>query len=166
MFNNIRDEILRLNSDVNDVVNCEKARKLKKKLLCIGLPMAIIGFLGLFTCFVLFATAGFDAFGPNGFTNRIIIPFILFLPFGFVGMIGASITSLAMKIVVIGYGTNFVDQAKGNRCPKCGDVVETNELFCTKCGTPLQLKCPKCGMINDYKNDFCKNCGEKLKTSD
>ena len=80
MFKNLQETIHALNADVKNVANCEKAKRLRKKLLSIGLPLAIGGFVGVFVCFILFATAGFDAFGPNGFTARIIVPFVLFLP--------------------------------------------------------------------------------------
>ena len=56
MYNNLRGTINDLNSDVKNVANCEKAHKLRKKLFSIGLPMAIIGFAGVLTCFILFAT--------------------------------------------------------------------------------------------------------------
>ena len=71
LFSGLGDEIKALNSDVKNVANCERAKKLRRKLLSIGLPMAIIGFAGVFTCFVLFATAGFSGFNENGFTAKI-----------------------------------------------------------------------------------------------
>lgn len=163
MFKGLRDEIVRLNSDVSNVANCEKAKKLRKKLLGIGLPIAIIGFVGVFVCFVLFATAGFDAFGEGGgFTARVLVPFILFIPCGVLGGIGASIASLGFKIVVTGYTTNLVDSVVGNNCPNCSDRVEGGEMFCSKCGTPLKKTCTKCQHINNGKNEYCEKCGEKL----
>jgi hypothetical protein len=80
MFKNLQESIKALNADVKNVANCEKAKKLRKKLLTIGLPLAIGGYLGVFICFALFATAGMNAFGPNGFTARVMIPFLLFIP--------------------------------------------------------------------------------------
>ena len=163
MFKNLNETIIALNKGVKNVANCEKAKKLRKKLLSIGLPLAIGGFLGLFVCFVLFATAGFDAFGPDGFTARIIVPFVLFLPCGIIGGIGSMITSFGLKIVIAGYTTNLIDETIGNNCPTCGDAINSEMLFCSKCGTKLKNECSNCKHINHHKNDFCEKCGTKLK---
>lgn len=162
MFKNLQETIKSLNADVKDVTNCEKAKKLRKKLLSIGLPMAIGGFLGVFICFVLFATAGFGAFGENGFTARIIVPFVLFIPCGCIGGIGAVITSLGLKIVITGYTTNLIDEVVGNNCPDCGETINPEMNFCSKCGAKVRKECPNCKHINNHKNDFCEKCGTKL----
>ena len=162
MFKGLRDEIITLNADVKNVANCEKAKKLKKKLLLIGLPLAIIGFGGLFTCIVLFATAGSSAFGENGFTARVIVPFVLIIPFAIVISIGLSLSSLAFKIIITGYTTDLADSVVGNKCSNCGDEITDGEMFCGKCGQPVRKQCPKCQHINDVKNKFCERCGEKL----
>ena len=162
MFENLNETIKALNADVNNVTNCEKAKKLRKQLLSIGLPMAICGFLGVFICFALFATAGFDAFGPNGFTARLMIPFLFFLHFAVVGMIGAKLASLGLKIVVTGYTTNLINETIGNNCPNCGETLDSEKIFCSKCGTKVRKECPKCQHINDYKSEFCCKCGTKL----
>lgn len=164
MFNNLRDTIKELNADVNNVANCEKAKALRKKLLIIGLPMAILGFLGVFVCFVLFATAGFDAFDPNGgFTARVMVPFILFLPCGAVGGIGAQIAALGFKIVVTGYTSNLINETVGNNCPNCGATITSETHFCPKCGTQIKAECPSCHHVNSVKNDFCEKCGTRLR---
>lgn len=162
MFKNLENTIKSLNSDINNVANCEKAKKLRKKLLSIGLPLAIIGFLGAFACFILFATAGFSAFNNNGFSLRIIIPFALFLPLGFIGMIGIIIASYGFRIVVTGYTTNLIDEVVGNNCPNCGDKVEDGEIYCNKCGSPVKKLCSNCNYVNNIKNSYCEKCGTKL----
>ena len=48
MFKNLRETIMTLNADVNNVANSEKATNLRRKLLRKGIPMAIGGFLGVF----------------------------------------------------------------------------------------------------------------------
>ena len=163
MFRGLTEEIKELNSDVNNVANCEKAKKLRKKLLSIGLPLAIIGFGGAFACFVLFATAGFGAFKANGgFSARVLVPFILFLPCGVLGGFGSAIASLGFKIVVTGYTTKLIDETVGNNCPKCGDKISADEIFCSKCGYQLRKECPNCKAINSHNDKFCKKCGKEL----
>lgn len=162
MFKNLQETINALNADVKNIANCEKAKKLRKKLLAIGLPVAIGGFLGLFICFALFITAGMNAFGPNGFTARVMVPFLLFIPCGVVGAIGASIASLGFKIVVTGYTTNLINETVGNNCPNCGETISSEMLFCSKCGTKVRKDCSNCKHINNHKSDYCEKCGTKL----
>ena len=162
IFSGLTEEIKSLNSNVKDVTNCERARNLRKKLLTIGLTMAIVGFLGVFICFILFATAGFSGFDKNGFTARLLVPFILFVPCGIVGGIGARIATLGFKIVVVGYTTNLIDEAVGNNCPKCGDKITQDEIFCSNCGCKIKVECPDCKTINTHKDKFCKKCGKNL----
>ncbi len=163
MFKNLQETIKALNADVKNVANCEKAKKLRKKLLSIGMPLAICGFLGVFVCFVLFATAGFKAFKPNGgFTARILVPFILIIPCAAIGGIGSTLTSLGLKIVITGYTTNLIDEAVGNNCPNCGETITEETQFCTKCGTKVRKTCSQCKHVNNYKDKYCEKCGNKL----
>ena len=163
MFKNLQETIKALNADVKNVANCEKAKKLRKKLLTIGLPLAIGGFLGVFICFALFATAGMNAFGPNGFTARRLGPFWLFMPCGVVGAIGSMIASLGFKIVVTGYTTNLINETVGNNCPNCGETINSEMIFCSKCGSKVKNECSNCKHINSHKSDYCEKCGTKLK---
>ena len=162
MFKNLADEIKALNSDVKNAATSERAKKLRKKLLSIGLPLAIIGFVGVFTCFVLFATAGFDAFDEHGFTARVLVPFFLIIPCAFIGSIGAAISSLGFRIVVVGYTSDLIDETVGNNCPNCGDKISPDEIFCSNCGYQLKKECPLCKTINSHKDKFCKKCGKEL----
>ena len=130
-FNGINEEIKALNSDVNNVANSERAKKLRKKLLSIGLPMAIIGWLGVFVCMAVAAISGFSGALMYGPSAGEIIAFVLFMPCGFVGVIGVSIASYGFKIVVTGYATQLIDETVGNVCPKCGDKIDKDEIFCS-----------------------------------
>ena len=161
MFNGLRNEIAELNSDINNVANSKKAKKLRKRLLTIGLILAILGFGGLFTCFTLFVVNSVtnDSFGPG---PGIIIPFILFAPSGFVGGIGMMIFHLGLSIVITGYTSNLINETITLKCPECGDPISKDELFCTKCGHKLRNQCSKCGYINEPNDKFCAKCGNEL----
>ena len=162
MFEGLKEEIRLLNSDVNNVANSEKAKELRNKLLKIGIPLAIIGFGGSFLCFVLFGTVGFMSLDASGFNGAILIPFFLMIPLFLLGSVGGTLISLALKIVITGYTSNLVEETVWERCPKCGDRITKEELFCNKCGHQLRKKCPKCDFINEPSNNYCVKCGEKL----
>ena len=162
LFSGLGEEIKALNSDVKNIANSKRAKKLRKKLLAIGLPMAIVGFVGIFVCFILFATAGFSAFGENGFTAIVLIPFILFIPCGILASIGTTIASYGFKIIITGYATELIDETVGNNCPKCGDKISSDEFFCSNCGYQVRKECSNCKTINSHKDKFCKKCGKEL----
>lgn len=162
MFRNLLETIKALNANVNDIANCERAKRLRKKLLKIGFIMAVCGILGVLICFVLIATAGHGAMDPNGFSGRIIVPFILLILCGIVGVIGVVLASLGFKIVITGYATNLIDQTIGDSCPNCGKTVDFEMNFCPRCGTKIRKVCSNCKHINHYKNNYCEKCGSKL----
>ncbi len=150
MFRNLQETIKTLNADVKNIANCEKAKRLRKRLLTVGLPLAIGGFLGVFVCFALFAAMGS------------MVAFILFMPCAVVGGIGLMIASLGFKIVVTGYTTNLINETVGNNCPNCGETINSGMHFCSKCGAKVMRECLNCKHINNYKSDYCEKCGNKL----
>ncbi|HBD06438.1 MAG TPA: hypothetical protein DCY93_03395 [Firmicutes bacterium] len=162
MFRNLHETIKALNADVKTVANCQKAKKLRKRLLAIGLPLAIVGYAGALVCFILFGTAGSKAFGENGFTARLMVPFFLAIPCALIGAIGTMIASLGFKIVITGYTANLIDETVGNNCPNCGETITPETQYCPKCGTHVRKECSKCHHINSHKNDYCEKCGNKL----
>jgi predicted RNA-binding Zn-ribbon protein involved in translation (DUF1610 family) len=46
------------------------------------------------------------------------------------------------------------------QCPNCGNPLNPNAKFCTKCGTPL--KCPNCGNPLRPNVKFCTKCGTPI----
>lgn len=155
----LMDVVKELNSNLNDVTHQEKAKKLKKGLLVGGGFAAAIGFIGAFTCFALFA---YNAMNFNH--SSIFLPFILFLPCGFLASIGSFLFTVGLKIVIVSETSNFVDKTITKYCPHCHDIVNENEQFCSKCGTKLRPSCPKCGSEDNEPGDrYCRKCGSPLR---
>ncbi len=152
-----------LAAKAKNVTNSKEAQSIKDKLLKIGISMALGGFLGAFTCFVLFVVFGFmGVSGGGGFSLILLIPFFLMIPCFTIGGIGLFAIYLGLGIVVAKATTNFLDN--NSYCPNCGDVVEEGELYCKKCGHPLLSKkiCTQCQTENDMESAYCKHCGSKL----
>ena len=162
MFKGLQDTIKALNADVNNVANCEKAKKLRKKLLSIGLPLAILGFGGVLTCFILFAVLSFKNTAEMSMDMSFMIPFFLIIPCAVVGGIGSMLASLGFKIIITGYTANLINETVGNNCPNCGNTINPEMPFCKKCGHKLIKTCPNCNYENDHQSDFCQKCGTKL----
>ncbi|MBE5803270.1 MAG: zinc ribbon domain-containing protein [Clostridiales bacterium] len=55
----------------------------------------------------------------------------------------------------------------GRSCPKCGNAVADNALFCVKCGTKLAAEAPRfcnqCGTKLAENALFCSHCGNKVR---
>jgi hypothetical protein len=51
-------------------------------------------------------------------------------------------------------------------CPNCGAKVKVEDVFCGKCGKPVQeeLKCVGCGEKVEPGDVFCRKCGARLVT--
>lgn len=155
MFNNLRETIKNINADVRDVANCEKAKKLRKRLLAIGLTLAVVGYIGVFVFFFCFAFA-------KGEMAKIITYLVLFMVCGVIGSIGTQLAALGFKIVVTGYTSNLINETVGNNCPNCGQTIEPEVQFCSRCGAKVKKECPNCHHINNLKNDYCEKCGNRL----
>lgn len=151
MFLRLREKIIKLNNNTSDIERVDKAKRLKKKLLLIGLPLAIIGIGGAIACFVLM-TLRFANTTSLKLTPMMIV--YLYIPCFIIGSIGISITKLAFKV-------NTSESTKP-LCPHCGTTIERQETLCSNCGTRLKSKCPNCGAINSGDNIFCSNCNERL----
>jgi hypothetical protein len=51
-------------------------------------------------------------------------------------------------------------------CPNCGSKIKAEDVFCGKCGKPVQedLKCVGCGTKVEPGDVFCRKCGARLVT--
>lgn len=125
MFRNLNDTIKELNADVKNITNSKKAKKLRKQLLLIGLPLTIGGFFGVLISIINFATADPFTIERTGLAVRIIVPFVLF----FVGATGMQLVALGLKIVITSYTSNFINETVGKNCPKCKKVLLRKKFF-------------------------------------
>lgn len=53
-----------------------------------------------------------------------------------------------------------------NTCKHCGTLLDDDALFCTSCGTMVEIipkhKCPSCGTELDNDSVFCTGCGTRI----
>lgn len=179
MFKGLRETIKGLNSDVNNVANSQRAKKLRKNLLIIGFILAIVGIIGFAVCVILlfsnFSDIG-DSFSSSmdtdgidsGFGNfgsivkKMFVPIGIAIPFMIMLGIGVVLIKLGFSIVIAGYASDLIDDAVGNNCPNCGTRIEGDKAFCPKCGKQLNKTCSNCGHVNHFKNVHCEKCGTKL----
>lgn len=170
MFGNLRNTIKELNADVKNVANCKRAKRLRRTLLAVGLPMAILGYAGVIICFILFGNACFhsafdstNSFNTHSAINsQTLITFFSAIPCALIAGIGTWVASIGFSIVVTGYTSNLIDETVGNNCKNCGETITAETQFCPKCGTKVRKECSKCHHINNYKNEYCEKCGNKL----
>lgn len=47
-------------------------------------------------------------------------------------------------------------------CPNCSHPVDSEDTFCTQCGTPLTNLCPHCQNVIAPDDVFCTHCGVRL----
>ena len=60
MFRGLHETIRNLNADLNNVTNCKRAKKLRKTLLSVGLPLVLFAFAGAIFCLVMFVKGGYE----------------------------------------------------------------------------------------------------------
>ena len=52
-------------------------------------------------------------------------------------------------------------------CPKCGERIPDDSVFCQECGYKLESdrkkRCEICGTYNDWDAMFCERCGQPLE---
>lgn len=47
-------------------------------------------------------------------------------------------------------------------CPKCGETVHADDVFCSHCGTSLSIECPACHKKVLAGDKFCPHCGTAM----
>lgn len=57
---------------------------------------------------------------------------------------------------------NSLESGKTVKCPRCGEMNDTDAKFCDNCGCSLVKVCSKCGNQNDLDAKYCSKCGERL----
>lgn len=153
----IMDTIKELNANIADIGTCEKAKKLRKKLLIAGGVLLGIGFL-LFAIIAIVMVASFNSF------SNIEAFMIMFVILGILMVacisVGGVCLKLGLSILVVGEGTKLIDKTITKRC-ECGETIREDNQFCPKCGKSVRVSC-ECGQINEPGDKFCGKCGKRL----
>ena len=162
MFGSVKKEIIEYNENKSNEELYK--RIIKKKILSkvFGIILMILGFGGAFACFILVATSG-KIFLEDGFTSRIIVPLILIVPCGIIGGAGSMLLTIS---AYINSNLNIYQKALAaslaSSCVNCGHIIKKDEVYCPKCGKPMNKTCQKCGEECNQGDTYCKKCGSKF----
>lgn len=160
---NLKTTVKELNSNVNNVANTEKAKQLKDKLLKYGIPLSIVGGVGVLIAIIL----GVGAFSALMESKKvlpvaIILPIVFFVIFSALLSIGITFLIFGLKIMVVEYTSDIIEESFGCNCPKCGARINDQTVYCPTCGVLLKKECSNCKHINNPRATFCEKCGKKL----
>lgn len=170
----------------NQATNSEEAKKIKKKLLKIGIILSVIGLLlvigATIVMFVGFgSSANVDMQNPQINMSGILVPAafgsVMFIIGGILLVIGVIAINLSLSIVIAGVTSSWLDvkneeeksvnQSNPNYdvCPHCKAQIAKNSKFCSNCGksTVQTIICPHCNAKNPIENKYCLNCGQRFK---
>lgn len=51
----------------------------------------------------------------------------------------------------------------GEKCKKCGNILEEKKLVCKKCHEIVKKECEECGSILDLEWTYCPSCGRRYR---
>lgn len=111
----IKEIIAQLNENVGDVANHEKAVKLRRALLIVGVIVAALGMAGIiyfFASFVMQGEAAFNAFPEGEFGPSQFLPIMGgFMGSGLVFALGATMFKWGFGIMITGKASEFIEEA-------------------------------------------------------
>lgn len=84
------------------------------------------------------------------------------LPEVFAGFAGAGVFVAAIYVLQRRYFTSErVARARLDKgqCPGCGHSLQSEALFCSRCGSGVGGRCPECGGYVRSSDLFCAGCG-------
>lgn len=170
----------------NQATNSEEAKRIKKKLLTIGITLTVVGLIvliaGIIVSFVGFginADKSMSSSQPmiSGFMSSALIGMVLFIIGAIATGIGTVAIRLALSIVIAGVTSSWLDVKNEEEksinqnnpnydvCPHCKAHIAKNAKFCSNCGksTVQTITCPHCNAKNPIENKYCINCGQRFK---
>lgn len=154
--------IKRLLFKAQHTTNSAEAKKIKKNLLTIGAVGILVGGAMTIGGFAGFVSGAINSMGSFGSFNPLAYMLLIILG-GTVSGISVYILLAGLAITVVGVTTNFLDARE--KCPKCGDKIDTDEMVCSNCGYDLSKgirSCKKCGYDNKPEDKYCRKCGAAL----
>lgn len=160
----IMDYVKNINAGINDIVSKEKAIKIRKTLIIVGLICLILGIATIAFCFINFYLNFFGRMN-NGFQqptqNNNGLSFILFIPGSILTMAGINLLRAGLAILVTKGTSQFIDNTINHHCV-CGNTITSDQMFCPKCGRPTRKVCSSCGNTLEPNDEYCRKCGTKV----
>ncbi len=158
----IMDYVKSINASVNDLVSQEKAKKIRKRLIIIGIICLVLGVVILSYSMISSILSFFEGMESMYFNfQHGMISFILFIPGSFLLMAGITLLRAGLAILFTKETSNFVDKTINDRC-SCGHTITSDQMFCPKCGRPTRQVCSNCGHVLEPKDEYCRKCGIKI----
>ncbi len=84
---------------------------------------------------------------------------------------GSGTSNMLEKVPTLGTPTASAagiaasrNSSSSNTCSYCGNIIKTDDVYCTNCGKKLKIgsSCDRCGHRVKEDDVYCTNCGNKL----